>query len=207
MKERLFKALDNSYKISKRSFKFLQPNILIQSDDNIVIEYLEQWCNEKEFQLLKLDFNDIKYFSKNDFYLPDSKEVVICRVVYDKVNEEPQTVNYTPQEYQDYLEANEKNYLMYKDGNELVLNKKFDNEFNNGNVVLLITGMENHYNNSFNSNKRRIILDFIRKPPYNSLIFSVCIIPNNIDVTDWYHLTCYDGKDQFITRQICFDKK
>ena len=151
MKEKILEALDDSYEISKRPFEFLQPNILIQSDDNNVTEYLKQWCSEKEVKLLKLDFNDINYFSKNNFYLPDSDEVVNCRVVYGEVNEEPQVVNYTAQEYQDYLEVNKNNYLMYMDDRELILNEKFANEFNNRNVVLVITGMENHYNNNFNN--------------------------------------------------------
>ena len=171
-------------------------NLLIVSDDNKELEYLDEWCNENEVNLLKLDFNDIKFFKMN---MLDSNETAIYSVTYDDINNESQVLYLNPDEYKKYIKSNEQNALMYLEGGVLKINDYLANKLNNGKVVLVLTSMENHLNNKFDMLKRRTILDFIGTPPYDSLIFSACIVPKLI--SDAMYLTSIDGKDQFIIIQ------
>ena len=198
MREEIFKICDRSLKDRYIPFGSIM-NLLIVSDDNKELEYLEEWCNENEVNLLKLDFNDIKFFKMNRFNLSDSNETAIYRVNYDEINSEPQVLNLNPDEYKKYIKSNEQNALMYLEDGVLKINDYLANKLNNGKVVLVLTSMENHLDNEFDKWKRREILDFIREPKYDSLIFSACIVPRFI--SDAMYLTTIDGKNQFIIIQ------
>lgn len=172
-------------------------NILIVSEDNKTMEYLDEWCNSKDVKYFRLDFNDIKFFVMNQFPSNGSNESVINRVRSEGINGEEVVMLYNPQEYQDYLDKNQNNYLMYVEGHDFKLNEQFSSLFNSDKVVLVLTGMENH-SNGFDSIKRRKILDFIKKPLYDSLIFTVCkISKSSFNPLDIHNLIHTDGKDQF----------
>ncbi len=195
MREEIFEICDRSLKDRYIPFGSIM-NLLIVSDDNKELEYLDEWCNENEVNLLKLDFNDIKFFKMN---MLDSNETAIYSVTYDDINNESQVLYLNPDEYKKYIKSNEQNALMYLEGGVLKINDYLANKLNNGKVVLVLTSMENHLDNEFDKWKRREILDFIREPKYDSLIFSACIVPRFI--SDAMYLTSIDGKDQFIIIQ------
>ena len=198
MREEIFKICDRSLKDRYIPFGSIM-NLLIVSDDNKELEYLEEWCNENEVNLLKLDFNDIKFFKMSRPNLSDSNKTAIYSVNYDEINNEPQMLYLNPDKYEKYIKSNEQNALMYLDCGVLKINDYLANKLNNGKVVLVLTGMENHLDNKFDISKRSVILDFIREPKYDSLIFSACIVPRFI--SDAMYLTSIDGKDQFIIIQ------
>lgn len=203
MKDILFKSLDGSLNNFNRSIKLTNVRyntLVIDPEMDTISKYLEEWCQKHKLKLIEIHFDEVKFFFANEFRDRQTKETILYRVRNGKTEDTEPYSTYTVKEYNELINYYEDNLLMYYLDHTLKFNDKFNNLLNNSEPsVIVIKGMEDRMTREFDNYKRRKILDLMRTYNYsNSVVFYICLIPNTIKNTDYYSLTCYDGKDQFL---------